>query len=112
MIGELEIDAERCRAAAGDPLLLATDLADHLVRKGVAFREAHELVGRAVARAVETGTPLDRLDLAAVSPEFGPDAAEVFDVGRALAARTNPGAPSVDNVRSEIARWKAALGDG
>ena len=95
--------------AGSAPLLLATDLADYLVRRGAPFREAHELVGRAVAHATETGTPLDRLDLATVSPEFGPDAREVFDPEHALAARTSPGAPSIENIRAEIERWKPEL---
>ena len=110
MIGELEIRRERCLQAASDPLLLATDLADYLVLKGVPFRDAHELVGTAVARAAESGTPLDQLDLSAVSPHFGDDAAEVFDLDRALAARTNPGSPSIGNVRAEIGRWREQLG--
>jgi argininosuccinate lyase len=107
MVAAMEIREDRCRAAASDPLLLATDLADYLVRKGVPFRQAHELVGKAVAEAERTATPLDRLDLPALDPAFGPDAAAVFSLDRALAARTNPGAPSPENVRAEIARWKS-----
>ncbi|MFP6897347.1 MAG: argininosuccinate lyase [Roseibacillus sp.] len=110
MIGAMEINREVCREAASDPLLLATDLADYLVRKGVPFRNAHELVGKAVAKAAETDTPLDQLDLSTVSDEFGPDAGEVFNLGAALAARTNPGSPSFANVRGEIERWSAQLG--
>jgi argininosuccinate lyase len=90
-------------------MLLATDLADYLVRKGTPFRQAHDLVGKAVAESIRTKTPLDALDLAAIDPAYGPDAAEVFSVERALTARTNPGAPSVANVRSEISRWQKQL---
>ena len=90
-------------------MLLATDLADYLVQKGVPFRHAHELVGKAVAEAIRTRTPLDQLDLSAIDEAYGPDAKDVFSLDRALASRTNPGAPSVENVTSEIARWKAAL---
>lgn len=110
MIAELEIRRDVCRRAASDPLLLATDLADYLVRRGVPFREAHELVGKAVAKAAAEGAPLDQIDLSAVSPEFGPDAAEVFNLETALAARSNPGSPSVENVSREVARWKEQLG--
>jgi argininosuccinate lyase len=110
MMADLEINRARCLEAASDPLLLATDLADYLVHKGVPFRKAHELVGTAVARAAETNTPLDQLDLASVSEHFGPDARKVFNLDRALAARTNPGSPSVDNVRQEIQRWRTELG--
>jgi len=104
MIAAMQINADRCRTAAADPMLLATDLADHLVRKGVPFRDAHELVGKAVAAAVNSATPLDQLDLATIDPAFGPDAAAVFSLDRALAARSNPGAPAPDNVRAEIQR--------
>lgn len=108
MVAALEMREDTCRAAASDPLLLATDLADYLVKKGVPFRHAHELVGKAVAAALASGTPLDCLDLAAIDPAYGPDAAEVFALDRALASRTNPGSPSIANVRAEIARWRQA----
>jgi argininosuccinate lyase len=110
MIAAMVLREENCRAAAADPMLLATDLADYLVKKGVPFRHAHELVGKAVAESIASGTPLDRLDLTAIDSAYGPDAAAVFSLERALASRTNPGAPSVANVTAEIARWKKALG--
>ena len=109
MIADMAINLETCEAAASDPLLLATDLADYLVKNGVPFRQAHELVGQAVALSVQTKTPLDQLDLSQVSEHYGADAKDVFDLQTALAARTNPGAPSIDNVRAEVARWKQSL---
>lgn len=109
MIADMAINLETCEAAASDPLLLATDLADYLVKNGVPFRDAHELVGQAVALSVQTKTPLDQLDLSQVSEHYGADAKDVFDLETALAARTNPGAPSIDNVRAEVARWKKSL---
>ncbi len=109
MIAAMQIREERCLAAASDPMLLATDLADWLVKQGVPFRHAHELVGKAVAVSVESGIPLDQLDLAAIDPVYTEDAKQVFDLRRALAARTNPGSPAVDNVLAEIARWKKTL---
>lgn len=110
MIAALEMREENCRAAASDPMLLATDLADYLVKKGVPFRHAHELVGKAVAEAIASGTPLDRLDLSKIDSAYGPDAAEVFSIERALASRSNPGSPSIANVRAEILRWHGHLG--
>jgi len=109
MIADMAINLDTCEAAASDPLLLATDLADYLVKNGVPFRQAHELVGQAVALSVQTKTPLDQLDLSQVSEHYGADAKDVFDLQTALAARTNPGAPSIDNVRAEVARWKQSL---
>ena len=109
MISDMSINVDTCAAAASDPLLLATDLADYLVKNGVPFRDAHELVGKAVALSVQNNTPLDELDLTQVSEHYGADAKDVFDLQTALAARTNPGAPSVANVQAEVARWQKSL---
>jgi argininosuccinate lyase len=109
MIAEMTINVETCEAAASDPMLLATDLADYLVKNGVPFRQAHELVGQAVAESVNTNTPLDQLDLSRISDHYGADAQAVFDLQTALKARSNPGAPSIDNVKSEVTRWKKSL---
>ena len=106
MITDMIVNVATCEAVASDPLLLATDLADYLVKQGVPFRSAHELVGKAVAISVESGTPLDQLDLTKVSESYGADAKLVFNLQTALAARTNPGAPSIDNVKAQIARWR------
>lgn len=112
MVAAMRINPERCAAAVSDPLLLATDLADYLVRRGVPFRKAHELVGKAVAVSVGTGTPLNELSLEEfkeISPEYGKDVHEVFNLDRAFAMRTNPGAPSADNTTRRIAYWQNKL---
>lgn len=106
MIDAMEIRTDRCRAAASDPMLLATDLADWLVKQGVPFRHAHELVGKAVAESIATGVPLDQLDLPSIDPAYTADAKSVFSLDRALAARTNPGAPNPENVKAEIVKRK------
>ena len=59
-----QVNAAACAAAVADPMLLATDLADYLVNRGVPFRQAHEIVGRAVALSAERGVPLPQLPLA------------------------------------------------
>ncbi len=109
MIAAMDMREDRCLAAASDPMLLATDLADALVKSGVPFRNAHELVGKAVAESVKSGIPLDALDLKAIDPAYTDAMKSVFSLETALAARTNPGAPSVANVKREIERWKACL---
>ncbi len=112
MIAAMRINPDRCDAAVSDPLLLATDLADYLVRKGVPFRKAHELVGKAVAVAVGSGTPLSELTLEqfqAISPEYGEDVHSVFNLDRAFALRTNPGAPNPENTARRLAYWKKQL---
>jgi argininosuccinate lyase len=107
MIVAMEIRTERCRAAASDPMLLATDLADWLVKQGVPFRHAHDLVGKAVAESIATGVPLDQLDLSKIDPVYTEDAKSVFSLDRALAARTNPGAPNPENVRAEVEKRRS-----
>ncbi|QTN33895.1 argininosuccinate lyase [Akkermansiaceae bacterium] len=109
MIAAMEMREDRCLAAASDPMLLATDLADALVKSGVPFRSAHELVGKAVAESVKSGVPLDALDLKDIDPAYTDAMKSVFSLETALAARTNPGAPSVANVKREIERWRACL---
>lgn len=109
MITVMEIRADRCRAAASDPMLLATDLADHLVSIGVPFRHAHELVGKAVGESIRTATPLDQLDLASIDPAFANLPPDLFSLDRALAARTTIGSPSPQRVKAEVAKWSAKL---
>ena len=112
MVAAMRINPERCAAAVSDPLLLATDLADYLVRRGVPFRKAHELVGKAVAVSVGTGTPLNMLSLdefREISPEYGEDVHEVFNLDRAFALRTNPGAPNPENTARRITYWQGVL---
>ena len=109
MIAAMEMREDRCLAAASDPMLLATDLADALVKSGIPFRTAHELVGKAVAESVKSGLPLNSLDLTAIDPAYTDTMKSVFSLETALAARTNPGAPSVATVKREIESWKACL---
>lgn len=109
MISAMELRVENCQAASSDPMLLATDLADYLVKKGVPFRHAHELVGKAVAEAIAANIPLDQLDFEKIDDAFGPDARGIFSLDRALASRINPGGPSLSNVNSEISKWRKVL---
>lgn len=112
MVAAMRINPERCAAAVSDPLLLATDLADYLVRRGVPFRKAHELVGKAVAVSVGTGTPLNQLSLQEfqeISPEYGADVHNVFNLDRAFELRTTPGAPNPANTARRITYWQEKL---
>ena len=99
--------------AAGDALLLATDLADRLVLGGVPFRQAHESVGRLVALAAQKSVNLDQLasaDFLAASALLTPDVVRaVFDVRSGLAARQGTGAPSPGNIAQRLAYWKNIL---
>jgi len=112
MLPGLTINAERMESAAQDPNLFATDLAEYLVKKGLPFRDAHEAVGKLVARASTIGTPLNRMssaEMKAASPLFGEGVARIFDTRRSLAQRNAAGAPSPDNVTAELARWRDLL---
>src|SRR6266571_6284914 len=112
MLPELKINRDRMEAAASDPNLLATDLAEYLVKKGMPFREAHELVGKIVAHSIANGIPLNEVSLSKLkrfSPLFDSDVARVFDVSKALASRRAIGAPSPKNVAAQIKRWRAHL---
>ena len=112
MLPELTINAARMEMAAEDPNLLATDLAEYLVRKGMPFREAHEAVGKLVARAAAAKRALSNvslLEMQEVSKLFAEDVVKVFDVRGSLARRTAVGAPSPKNVAAQIARWRSLL---
>ncbi|PYI89190.1 MAG: argininosuccinate lyase [Verrucomicrobia bacterium] len=108
MLPELIVHRERMESAASDPQLLATDLADYLVRKGVPFRDAHAIVGKLAA----SGKPLNTLsndEFNAASDAFGADVHEIFDLRLALRGRTATGAPSPENIERQIARWHKLL---
>ena len=89
MIATAKFNQPRMQAAADDQLASATDLAEWLVRKGVPFRKAHSLVGALVQECLSSGTPL--AELAANSPDFGPDAAALVAPGVGVSMRTSPG---------------------
>jgi argininosuccinate lyase len=97
---------EKLRAVAANPALLATEAADYLVRKGIPFRQAHDLVGKLLLEAEKQGKNWIELPLAElqkISPEFGPDFAMSLSVEAALAAKKIPGGTSPGNVRAAIA---------
>jgi argininosuccinate lyase len=111
-IGGMTMHRERCAAAVADPALLATDLADYLVLRGVPFRQAHHAVGDIVKLAEKLGLPLNQLPTAEVqkiNSAYGNDWLEVFDLKRALAKRTGTGMPGPKQVAKQFARWQKTL---
>ena len=111
-LGGMTVYRERCAAAVADPALLATDLADYLVLKGVAFRDAHHAVGAVVRLAEKNGVELNQLthaDVREVHAAFGADWSEVFDLQRALAKREGTGMPGPKQVARQFARWQKLL---
>lgn len=112
MLRNTRVNPKSCHVAASDPALLATDLADYLVRKGMAFRKAHHIVGEVVALAEKNHKPLDALstvDLQSVDKTFGKDARAVFDLSRAMSKRELIGAPGTKEVAKQLARWRKLL---
>jgi argininosuccinate lyase len=110
-IRTLRVDPGAMRAGitAG---MLATDLADELVRRGVPFREAHHLVGRAVALADELGVPLDQLDqeqLLGIHPAFDFEVGVIFDPQRSLRQREVFGGTGPQAVLQQIELARASL---
>jgi len=114
MLGHIEVNAEACQRAAADPLLLATDLADWLVRKGVAFRDAHHLVGSAVALSEKKKVPITKLKLTEwkkISPVFDKSALDVFSLEKGLSSRNTVGSPNPKLVKAQLARWEKILAE-
>lgn len=104
VLDTLEVDADRMRSAL-NPAILATDLADYLVRKGIPFREAHAQVGQAVRRSEELHQPLQQLSLSdfqSINPVFGADVYDVFDFERAIAKRDSIGGTSIIALQKQM----------
>jgi argininosuccinate lyase len=107
MISTMTVRVERLAAAAPVGYTLATEVADWLVRKGVPFREAHEVTGRLVALCVARECALDEVsdeDLALVSEHLDPGVRDVLSVRSALAARTTPGSTGPGPVADQLAQ--------
>jgi argininosuccinate lyase len=103
---------DRLRAAASNPLLLATEAADYLVRKGIPFRQAHDLVGKLLKEAERQGkvwTELPLAELKNILPAFESDFAKVLSVDAALAAKNVPGGTAPDSVRKAISDLEERL---
>ena len=113
VIAEMRIDREAMRRSADRGMLTATDLADHLARRGVPFREAHAVVGRIVQEALAAGRGLGALTLEELRRHhrsFDASALEELDVVRSLASRTSPGGTAPVLVREAIVKARERLG--
>jgi argininosuccinate lyase len=113
MLKNTKVNRAACQSAASDPSLLATDLADYLVRKGMPFREAHHVVGAVVALAEQSGKPLNQLTLSQLqnaNKQFGRDALGVFNLKRAMERRNITGAPGTKEVAKQLVNWQKRLG--
>lgn len=111
-LASTKFNAERLRAAAANPALLATEAADYLVRKGVPFRQAHDIVGKVLREAEKQGVSFNALPLEKlkqVSPAFEADFAKSLSLDAALSAKKVPGGTAPESVKAAIADLEARL---
>jgi argininosuccinate lyase len=111
ILSTLKIRPDKMMAAL-DPFMLATDLADYLVRKGVPFRETHHISGRCVAKSEELGIPMNELSLEqlqAIDSRFREDVSQAFDYERSVEMRASKGGTSRARVLEQVKVLKAML---
>ena len=112
MICGVKVNENAVAAAVADPFLLATDVADYLVLRGLPFREAHEVVGKLTAHSLSTGVAFPDIPLdfyQGLCPLFEKKVFKILTLEHAMAARRAVGAPSPANVARELASWQERL---
>jgi len=112
MVPAIQVNREAMREAALKGFATATDLADYLVRKGLPFRDAHEVVGQAVRHASEQGCDLADLDLDTLrqfDERIDADVFEVLTLEGAMRARDHIGGTAPRQVRAQVERLRKAL---
>ena len=115
LLGEITFNRERLREAAQGGFLVATDLADYLVRKGITFRQAHEIVGKMVLFAIDQKKELHELtlgDMKGFARQIDEDVYEWLDPFLSPARRNSPGGTGPDAVATAVAEAKRELGMG
>ena len=112
MLRDTAVNTKACAAAVNDPSLLATDLVDWLVLRGMPFRKAHHVVGKLIALAEAKKKRLVQLtptQLKQVDKKLTKDALKVFDLKTAMANRTVIGAPGKAELKRRLAYWNKFL---
>jgi len=116
MVAGISVKPDAMRAAALQGFATATDLADYLVKRGLAFRDAHEAVAHAVRICVDRGCDLAdlsleqmRADLPNVAALIGDDVFDYLTLEGSIASRNHPGGTAPEQVRKAIAAARAAL---
>jgi argininosuccinate lyase len=95
-----------------DPALLATDLADYLVQRGMPFRQAHGVIGQVVNRAHALDLRLDQLplsELQAITPVFSADVTQVFNFSASANRRAVPGGTALEAVKAQLLQAETSL---
>ena len=109
MISQAEVNEDRCFEATRDSLLYATDLLDYLILKGIAFKDAHDLVGKMVRHSLSIERPLKELsfsELKQFSRVIEKDIYQVFNVNKSLTGKKTAGSTNPDLVAKQIKGWK------
>lgn len=109
VLRNIAIDKARAAAAASSGYMNATELADYLVRKGMPFREAHEVVGKIVMRAIESGKELEQMDLGQFSALIEDDVYEVLTLESTLRAKSQIGGTAREVVDKAVTTDRADL---
>jgi argininosuccinate lyase len=112
VLDNLTVNEDRTRDAATKGYLNATELADYLVKKGVPFRTAHEIVGRAVLFAIDRGVELNELSIETLqefSPEIGEDVVVALSLDATLAAKDTIGGTSPERVAAALTGARSYL---
>jgi len=115
MVATMRVRTERLAAAAPQGFSLATDIAEHLVTRGVPFREAHEAVGHLVVFCLSQDLDLHEVsdeDLARISPHLTPEVRSVLSVPGAIASRAATGGTAPGRVREQLGRVQERLAAG
>jgi argininosuccinate lyase len=112
VLAGITVKEERVRAAAMSGYMNATEVADYLVRKGMPFREAHEVVGRVVVKAIELNVELQELELAefrGISEVFDADVYNVVSLEATLRAKGAIGGTSPEQVQKALEHARQSL---
>jgi len=110
MVREMKVCADKMRRAAGAGFSTATDVADYLVRKGIPFRDAHEIVGKAVHYCIENEMDLDQLSTAewqCFSGAIDADISDAITLEASVNARRATGGTALERVKAEIEQARA-----
>jgi argininosuccinate lyase len=112
VLRNISVNKERASAAASGGYMNATELADYLARKGMPFREAHEVVGKVVMRAIESGKELDQLsveELKQFEPRINTDVYAALSLDSTLNSKSQIGGTSRDSVTEALATARKSL---
>jgi argininosuccinate lyase len=111
-VSAMRFNETKLAAASANPALLATEAADYLVKKGIPFRQAHDLVGKLLREAEHQAKPWTQLsleDLRRISPAFDADVADAMQLAAALRSKSVPGGTAEDSVRAAISQLEQKL---